>query len=156
MTLYLVQHGKALMKETDPERSLSEDGRAETERVAARAGELRLSVSGIVHSGKKRARQTAEILASRLTPGTTPAAWAGLDPDDDVETIAEMLAGRDNLMLVGHLPFLEELAAFLTVGSSTLRPIRFTNSGIVCLEERETDSGNKTWAIKWALTPEIS
>jgi phosphohistidine phosphatase len=37
MALYLIQHGKALPKEADPEQRLSPEGRAEAERIAALA-----------------------------------------------------------------------------------------------------------------------
>ncbi len=35
MRLYLMQHGKSKSKDEDPDRSLTDDGRAEVERIAA-------------------------------------------------------------------------------------------------------------------------
>jgi len=63
MPLFLVQHGKNLPKEQDPEKGLSEEGKNEVERIAALAVRYGVSVSAIKHSGKKRARETAEIFA---------------------------------------------------------------------------------------------
>jgi phosphohistidine phosphatase len=156
LIIYLVQHGKAFPKEADPERSLTEGGKAETRKVATRAEKLKLHVSEIVHSGKKRAYETAEILASHLTPGRTPTTCRGLDPNDDVAPIAEWLGDKDGYMLVGHLPFLEKLVSFLIASDPTIRLIQFTNSGIVCLEAEEGESGKKVWSVKWAMTPEIA
>jgi phosphohistidine phosphatase len=156
MTLYLVQHGKALPKESDPERSLTEDGKAETEKTALKAKKLGLQVSEIVHSGKERARQTAEILARHLTPGRAPTASAGLDPKDDASPIARTLGDKDGLMLVGHLPFLDKLVSCLILGEPSTRLIRFTNSGIVCLESGEGEPGHEVWLCKWVMTPEIA
>ena len=64
MALFLVQHGKSLPKDKDPKKGLSKEGTAETERIAEVARGYQIPVSRIVHSGKTRARQSAEILAS--------------------------------------------------------------------------------------------
>ena len=66
MTIYLVQHGLSLPKDEDRERGLSEAGIADVKRIAAVAKGYRVPVASIFHSGKKRARQTAEIFASAL------------------------------------------------------------------------------------------
>ncbi len=64
MRLYLMQHGKARPKEEDPDRSLSDEGRAEVGRVAGFLAKTDVVRSlPILHSGKTRARQTAEGLA---------------------------------------------------------------------------------------------
>jgi phosphohistidine phosphatase len=64
MALYLVQHGKSLPKDIDPEKGISDTGRAEVERIAAVAANYGVRIAGIAHSGKKRALQTASIFAS--------------------------------------------------------------------------------------------
>ena len=150
MTLYLVQHGRSLPREEDPEQGLSGQGRSEVERTAAQARVMGLEVSKIIHSGKKRAFQTAEILAAHLSPGVSPAMEQGLAPLDDVRAFASTLADRERLMVVGHLPFMERLASFLITGSEATPVIRFVNGGIVCLEH-VTD--RDAWVIRWALTP---
>ena len=63
MNLYLVQHGKAVAKEVDPDRSLTGQGRVEVKKVAAFIERLNLTVGWVWHSGKTRAAQTARILA---------------------------------------------------------------------------------------------
>ena len=52
MTLYLVQHGKSLPKDIDPDRGLSEEGITETERIAGVAKGYGVAVSLIRHSSK--------------------------------------------------------------------------------------------------------
>ena len=59
MAIYLVQHGKNLPKDVDPEKGLSEEGKKEVERVASAAKRYGLNVASIRHSGKKRALETA-------------------------------------------------------------------------------------------------
>jgi phosphohistidine phosphatase len=152
MALYLVQHGKALAEDVDPERGLSEEGISEVERIAGTAGGYRVRVSVIEHSGKKRARQTAEILAAALRPAKGVLARSGLNPQDEVKPVArEAVAGRD-AMLVGHLPFMERLASYLVTGKADKLVFRFQNGGIVCLDQ-EPDA--RLWHIKWALMPHI-
>ena len=115
MALYLVQHGKSLPKAEDPEKGLSADGKMETERIADVAKGYLVKVSRIVHSGKKRARETAEILASLLPPAGGLEPRNGMNPLDDVRTFADSLELDKNVMLVGHLPFLERLIGLTSV-----------------------------------------
>ena len=68
MALYLVQHGKSLPKDIDPEQGISDTGRAEVERIAVVAANYAVQIAGIAHSGKKRALQTAAIFCRRLRP----------------------------------------------------------------------------------------
>ena len=60
MALYLVQHGKSLSREAGPDPGLSEEGIAETERIAGVAEGYGVRVAVIRHSAKARARETAE------------------------------------------------------------------------------------------------
>lgn len=66
MFLYLVQHAEAKREEEDPSRPLSEKGLEEIKKVALYAERLNIKVSQIFHSGKRRALQTAEVLAQHL------------------------------------------------------------------------------------------
>ncbi|MBE9520967.1 MAG: phosphohistidine phosphatase SixA [Proteobacteria bacterium] len=150
MALYLVQHGKSLSKEQDPERGLSEEGVSEVEQVAVIAARQNVPVSQIVHSGKKRALQTAEIYARALQPGKGVMETDGLAPLDDVRMITKAINSEDNLMAVGHLPFMERLVSYLISGSTDKPVIKFQNGGIVCLD---IDPDTGFWVIKWTLFP---
>ncbi|MBW2465835.1 MAG: phosphohistidine phosphatase SixA [Deltaproteobacteria bacterium] len=150
MALFLVQHGVSLPKEEDPNRSLSPEGIKETEAVAAIAAAQNIHVSRIIHSGKKRALQTAEIFLRALEPEDGITKGAGLAPMDDVAAFATTLDNDENIMLVGHLPFMERLVSYLTAGTPDQRIIRFQNSGIICLE---TEDAPESWFISWALYP---
>jgi len=48
MSLYLVQHGKSYSKEIDPERKLTDEGKADVERIAAVAKEYGIVVQCIM------------------------------------------------------------------------------------------------------------
>jgi phosphohistidine phosphatase len=152
MALYLVQHGKSLPRDIDPDQGLSEEGVSETERIAGVAKGYGVAVSLLRHSGKKRARQTADIFASALQPLGGIRETAGLKPLDDVAALAKEVVSEEGVMLVGHLPFMERFASHLITGTAEKPVFRFQNSGVVCLEK---DSETGFWAITWTLMPTI-
>jgi len=153
MALYVVQHGKSLPKTEDPEKGLSEEGKRETDRIAQVAEGYRVPVSRIVHSGKKRARQTAERMGTALCPGKEIQARSGMNPLDDVAAFAADLPLDQNIMLVGHLPFLEKLIGLLVCDDAMRTVFKLQNSGIVCLDKAK-DMENAS--IRWALMPNIA
>ena len=152
MALFLVQHGKSLPKEVDPDQGLSDEGVAETKRIAEVAKDYGINVMRILHSGKTRARRTAEIFAGALQPSNGLQETAGLKPLDDVTEFAKRIVPEDQVMLVGHLPFMERMTAYLVTGSAEKPVFKFQNSGIVCLNK---DPQGQSWVIIWALMPKI-
>lgn len=152
MALFLVQHGKSLPKEVDPDRGLSQEGISDAERIAVVAKGYNVHVSDIRHSGKKRALQTAEIFATALKPEGGIRKISGINPSDDVKAFSETIENKDNIMLVGHLPFMEKLTSYLITGSSEKPVFKFQNGGIVCLDKYP---GTKGWVIRWSLMPNI-
>ncbi len=152
MALYLVQHGKSLSKHQDPQKGLSEEGAVETRRIAEVAANYGVMVSKITHSGKQRALQTAEIMAAALKPVQGVASMDGLNPLDDPAAISATLESSANLMLVGHLPFMERLVSMLIIQALEPPVFKFQNAGIVCLDKH---SDSSAWIIMWALMPNI-
>ena len=152
MALYLIQHGKSLPKDQDPDQGLSKEGIAETKRMASLAKDQGITVSQIRHSVKSRARQTAEIFAEAMTPREGIQEVSGIKPMDDVAEYAANLDPDENVMLVGHLPFMERITSYLTTGSIDQTVFKFQNSGIVCLDK---DPETQSWVIKWTLLPNI-
>ena len=152
MALFLVQHGKSLPKDVDPNQGLSEDGISESKRIADVAKNYGVKVDQIMHSVKTRARHTAEIFASALNPASGIEEVNGLKPMEDAAGFAATIDSGQNLMLVGHLPFMERMTSYLTTGSPEKSVFKFQNSGIVCLEQ---DTGTNWWSIVWSLMPNI-
>jgi phosphohistidine phosphatase len=152
MALYLAQHGKSQPKEMDPEQGLSPAGTLDVEQVARWAREHGLMVARIVHSGKKRALRTAEIFANALKPEGGVLVQEGLKPLDDPAAFAATLTDTDDLLVVGHLPFMEKLTAYLVTGSMERPVLKFINGGIVCLDR---DPATDHWLIKWTIVPRL-
>jgi len=153
MSLFLVQHGKSHPStDADPDPGLTPEGIDDVKRIAAVAKNYKVSVAAIVHSMKKRARQTAEIFTNILVPVGGMIQKDGLKPMDDVTAFAQNFKGEDDLMVVGHLPFLSKLTSHLITGSLEPPVFQFQNGGIVCLKK---DSVSGMWIIAWALMPHI-
>ena len=152
MKLYLVQHGESAAKEVDPERPLTERGRLDVERMAGALAGAHVQVERIVHSGKLRAAQTAEILAAAVASGVEPATSDQIDPLDDPAKFdwQATSAGADT-MLVGHLPFMGKMVAQLVGVNSAQAPVAFRPGSVVCLESAESGG----WQIDWMLRPEL-
>lgn len=152
MALYLVQHGLSLSKQEDPRKGLTDLGREQTARIARVAADYHLTVSLIMHSGKLRAQQTADIMAEALKPEEGVQIRSGMAPLDDVALFAESLDMATDRMMVGHLPFMERLIAFLVTGHTEPFIFKMQNSGIVCID---VDSRTENPVIKWTLMPQI-
>lgn len=153
MKLYLIQHGEAKSETEDPERSLTTKGEEEVRRISRAVKTLNICPSRIYHSGKLRAKQTAEIIAEALKiSDLSVQAVQGLNPNDDVRPWADRISKEtEDLMLVGHLPFLEKLTSLLLCGNENTRVVLFRYSAIICLDQKE----DKRWAVRWILVPEM-
>jgi phosphohistidine phosphatase len=148
--LYLVQHGTAMTEAEDPARPLSPAGREDIQRLAALFVRSGATVAEIRHSGKRRAEETAGILAAAVSPAAGVRAVSGLAPNDPVTKVAAELAmSTDTLMLVGHLPHLGRLAALLLAGREEPPILRFVPGTAACLERAEV------WSLAWCLPPTV-
>jgi len=152
MNLFLVQHGEAVDKEVDPERPLTGKGEREVGAVGAFLAQGGLRVPSIWHSGKLRALQTAEILATHIGLDAEVEEQGGLAPTDPPLTMVERLRKiHEDVLLVGHLPHLAKLASLLLVGKEEAPLIAFKNGGVVCL----TREDNSPWLVRWVVVPNL-
>ena len=152
MKLYLAQHGDSLPEQVNPERPLSERGWQDIGRLAEFVGGTRIRVRRVYHSGKLRARQTAELLGGHLASAEAIEAASGLNPNDPVEPVAAQINGwTEDTLLVGHLPFMGRLVAYLVGGASDRQVAAFQPGSLACLEP---DAGGR-WVVAWMLRPEL-
>lgn len=150
MLLFLVHHGDAVGPDVDARRPLSAHGRESVVRVAAEAAARGAKPAVVWHSGKLRARQTAEEFWRACNALSEFAATRDLQPNDQPSWMRDRLRGEPrDVMLVGHYPHLPALLVMLTSGSAVTTPT-FPQHGIVALE---TDDDGETWKEKWRLVP---
>lgn len=145
--LFLVHHGDAVGPEVDARRPLSAGGRAASETVAAAAAALGARPAIVWHSGKLRARQTAEVFWRACNALADLSATRDLQPDDPPEWMRDRLRheARD-VMIVGHFPHLPRLLALLAPADADRAP--FPVHGVVALVSE--DEGD-TWKEQWRL-----
>ena len=154
MRIYLVQHGAAVPRDEDPARPLSPSGREDVKRVASFLGRSRLSVARVIHSGKRRALETALLLAEVIGPGSVvEEAARGLEPDDSTDRLADAVEDwTEDTVVVGHLPFMGRMVARLVTGNEDASVVHYMPGTVVCLERGGNGGG---WSIVWMLRPEL-
>ncbi|MHC4472796.1 MAG: phosphohistidine phosphatase SixA [Planctomycetota bacterium] len=157
MKLYLVRHGQAAKGEDGGEAKLTDEGAEGARRVAeflARSGSV--APAAIRHSTKLRARQTAEILAERLGAGDRVEEMSGLSPNDPVGDVADgLVAEAQDLVLVGHLPFMDRLASLLLAGSDEAAAVEFPPAGVLCLRRTDEATRDARFRLSWMIRPDL-
>jgi len=144
--LFLVHHGDAVGPDVDPQRPLSVAGRAHVERLAAAAASRNVKPAIVWHSGKLRAKQTAEAFWRACNPLAELSATRDLQPDDPPHWIAQRLIGETrDCLIAGHFPHLPRLFNAL-IGSEPERS--FPQHGLIALS---TEDEGKTWVESWRL-----
>lgn len=135
MLLYLVRHGEALAGEVDALRPLSEKGIKDAMKLAGFLKKNSIQPKTIFHSGLKRAQETAEIIAKGLERNIPVVIKDSLDPEDPVKPACDDVEKiSDDVMIVGHLPFLSNMVSNLILGSEKEDLVEFKKGALVVLE----------------------
>jgi len=145
MRLVLVHHGDAVGPEVDPRRPLSPSGREAVQRLAAEAAGRGVKPAVVWHSGKLRAKETAEAFWRTCNPFAEFTATRDLQPDDPPEWIRDRLRRESrDLLIAGHYPHMPRLLRVLTNAE------HFPLNGVVSLVSG--DEG-ETFTEEWRLDP---
>lgn len=148
MFLYLVHHGEAVGPEVDTRRPLSPEGRASVDRLAAQAALRGARPLVVWHSGKLRARQTAQAFWKACNALAEFSATKDLQPDDPPQWMRDRLrAETRDLLIAGHFPHLPRLLTLLVSGGGSALA-DFPTHGVVALI---TEDGGETWRELWRL-----
>ena len=159
MELYLLRHAQAVSEWQDSTQPLSLSGRQDIERLAQWQYESNIiKVKTILHSGKLRAQQTAVILQTIGFVGAEVQEKPGLMPNDSVEKMVEFLEiewphlypQKPNLLIVGHLPYLDSLISLLLLNHPDKPCIDIQPCTLICLT-----SHYGSWMLKWIMPPEL-
>jgi len=134
-TVILIRHGDTVDKEVDSDRPLTEEGQRQAASTGAWLARAGVSVDEIRHSGKVRARETAELVGVALgMPRERVRSVRGLAPKDDAgETAAGLRAEGSSVAIVGHLPHVANLASLLLAGEQDRMEIEFSPGAAMVL-----------------------
>jgi phosphohistidine phosphatase len=145
--IYLVHHAPALGPEVDPQRPLSAEGAAHAERLAAAGRAAGVAPALIWHSGKLRARQTAEAFLRQCNPFAAFRMVRGLRPEDAPELVGSAMAAETaDLLVVSHMPLLPALAHLLCPAITD-----FPVHGLLALERDEAGRHSERFRLSGSL-----
>jgi phosphohistidine phosphatase len=161
MDVVVLRHGPAeerqpvASEEQEQQRPLSEQGRRRVRRGVRGLAKLVPSLEAIATSPLARAAQTAELAGAHYA-GLKPVVLPALEPGGARDAVAAWLATRRpdaSVMLVGHSPDLEELAAWLLAGVS--RPLLQLSKAGACLLRIESLPGPASAELVWSLPARV-
>jgi phosphohistidine phosphatase len=148
MELYLVRHAEADPNIPDGGGGppLTEAGFAHARRCAEFAARLGVRVAEIRHSNRLRAIQTAQEFERAL--GCPRREIPGLGPDDDINPLRREAAGLEqNVMVVGHLPYLSRIAGALLAQDESMPVVVFHPASLIRLDRRD----DARWSLQLVI-----
>ena len=160
MNIYLLRHGIAVEQGTaghskDSSRPLTSKGERKLWQIAEAMEALELSFDVILSSPYVRTRQTADIIAEAFNGRGKVELDDELAPSGNTKTLVERLAARkpapEDVLLVGHEPYLSELISLLVAGDRGLSVLM--KKGGLCKLEVESLRPSRCATLAWLLTP---
>ena len=135
MRLYIVQHGDAVAKNVDPDRPLSEQGRDDIQRLAEFLSDRDVQLAQILHSGKTRARETAELLQSLLESPNQIDEQQGIAPNDSPEAFLRPFRKVEkDTAIVSHMPFVARAVSQALSGVPDRQLLEFKPGSVAGIE----------------------
>ena len=129
MKLYLMRHGEAEGVYEGDGPSLSARGESEVSQIGEALSSKKIQLDHIYHSGKMRAKQTADIVRGKFSADIPISKKEGLKPNDPVPVFAKDLNDESgNILVIGHLPFVSKLTSYLLAESESELMFSFCRS----------------------------
>jgi phosphohistidine phosphatase len=161
MDLYLVRHAVAFSPDPtrwpdDGERPLTPEGEARFRKAARGIRRIVASIDVVLSSPLPRAWRTAELLVEEAgwpAPKPEPVLEAGRSPAEGIELMEPHLEVA-SLALVGHEPYLSELASILLTGRPTSLSMDVKKGGVAHLRLQD-GLRRGTASLRWLVTPKV-
>lgn len=148
MKLYLMQHALAYSAEENSERPLSPTGIDQAKAAARGIKRLGLNFDLIIASPKRRAQQTAALIAEGARfPYSDILTAEAILPDrlpQDLFALLQKESTDSHILVVGHLPHLAKLASDLLRGGELL----IENAGLSCFDVVELGSARLEFHLR--------
>jgi phosphohistidine phosphatase len=159
MKLYILRHGEAA-EHGDPrykenERPLTPRGIQRTRQLAHALDVMGIHFDRILSSPLVRAKQTAEIVGRRMKQPVE--LTDALTPSGNMKALVEQIGAirpvPENVVLVGHEPYLSGFISLLCIGGPDL-PIRL-KKGALCRLEVERLACGRCAMLEWLVQPRL-
>jgi phosphohistidine phosphatase len=141
--------------ENDSERPLTTKGERRMRRIAEGMQALGLSYDLMLSSPYLRAKQTAEIVAQVLSPANDVLLVETLTPEGNPRQVIEALRtdhrDREDVLLVGHEPYLSRLISTLLTGGPNLSVVM--KRGGLCALDVDAPRFGRCASLVFLLTP---
>jgi phosphohistidine phosphatase len=162
MLLLLVRHANAGARDPaqwpdDRDRPLTEKGRQVQGDVSRFLRKRDLSPTLVLTSPWIRAEQTAGILVEGARVGRPPVPCEPLADDPDLIRLQDSVGDQPPgaiVAMVGHSPWIEELASILLGGTSTSIRMDFPKSGVMGIELDRLEPG--AGELRFFLRPKMA
>jgi phosphohistidine phosphatase len=162
MHLLLCRHAHAGTRDAsqwpdDRDRPLTDKGRKVQADVSRFLRKRDLAPSLVLTSPWVRAAQTAEILVEVARVGQPPVPCEPLADDPDLIRLQDYVGDQPSgaiVAMVGHSPWMEELAALLLGGSSAGIRIDFPKSGVLGIDLARLEPG--AGELRFFLRPKMA
>ena len=162
MELYLVRHAPAFKKDHDrwphdKKRPLTPEGEEEFRLAARGLARIVPRADAILSSPARRAWHTAQILSeldSWPAPEPLPVVAASsrrASPQKATLALGDYAEAK-YVVVVGHKPRLQELAAYLLTGEEDGLEISIRTGGVMCIRFEGAPAPG-TGKLRWLLTP---
>ena len=159
MILYIVRHAIAveatLFEGDDSQRPLTSKGRRKMRSIAQGLKELEIQLDLILTSPYLRATQTAHILAKKFDLEERVFCIQQLSPtgyaDHLIDEINEKYGEIQNIAIIGHEPYLGNLASVLITGGPNASIV--LKKGGVCRLSIEKIQYGRCAMLEWLLSP---
>jgi len=160
MNLYILRHGIAVDHgtpgyENDADRPLTPEGERKMSRIAKAMRALDFGLDLILTSPYVRARQTAERVAEVLKLEKKLELTDTLTPGGDSKALIELISRHpkapENVLLVGHEPYLSGLVSLLVTGTEGFTVVM--KKGGLCKLRIDSLQHGRCAMLAWLLTP---
>lgn len=161
MNLFIMRHGIAVERDPvsfpdDSRRPLMLKGEDRVRLIADAMRSLELSFDHILSSPHLRASQTAEIVAEALGLKAQLDYSEALVPEGDpkalIRAVNQLRPAPENVLFVGHEPFLSQFVSLLISGQPDVA-IDLKKGGLAKLELEGALRNGRCAELAWLLTP---
>jgi phosphohistidine phosphatase len=167
MNLYLMRHADAGVPRDNPlldsRRGLIKEGKQQCMLMAGVLAGLKVQIDAIVASPLKRARQTAQFVATEIGFEAPILSADALAPEGDYAAFQQLLsehAGREGVLMVGHNPNLHQFLTRLLAGNGNGNGHGHTTGG-GCVRMRKggiarVDMSRRPPQLQWLIDPRLA